>query len=228
MWDKQIKLPKHLAIDLEGVAQWAESNNRSIEDSYKRSFGIVQQLVEQQIALKIPILTFFVMSPGLKGIEQGFALLNGLVNFLGFQEFKDVLIKNKVKVTVLGKWYDLPSRVVDAIRKITEETKYYDSFFLNFCINYDGREEIVDACKLIGKQIKMGKVDPEMITKDLIKENLYSSYFIPPDAIIRNGTKAVLTSLLLWDTVGARIYFSKRSFPDLTADSVLRILAMGK
>ena len=79
------------------------------------------------------------------------------------------LIDNKIKVSVLGKWYDLQQNVVSAIRKIGEETKDYDSFFVNFCVNYDGQDEILDAFKLIGRQIKAGKMDPDLLKKDMIK-----------------------------------------------------------
>jgi undecaprenyl pyrophosphate synthase len=39
----------------------------------------------------------------------------------------------------------LPQHTVDAVKKILDETKDYDCYFLNFCLHYDGQEEIVDA-----------------------------------------------------------------------------------
>ena len=85
-------------------------------------------------------------------------------------------------------------------KQVIESTKDYDFFFTNFCINYSGHDEIVDACRLIARQVKAGKIDPNSISRETIKENLYSSYFIPPDLIIKNG-KATISGLLLWDSV---------------------------
>ena len=223
--DKTVALPKHIALDLEGVGKWAEEQHVSLDDAYKKSFSIIHELVEQQIKLNIPVLTFFVMSPNLKGTQQADALMEQFATFLENESVRKMAREHKIKVTVLGKWYDLSQRMVEAIRKSADDTKGYDSFFLNFCVNYDGREEIVDASKLIGRQIKMSKVDPDMITKEMLKENLYSSFFIPPGLIIRNGREKILTSLLLWDSVGAHIHFTQKLFPEFTEDEFIRILA---
>ena len=122
--------------------------------------------------------------------------------------------ENKIKISILGKWYNLPGRVVDAIKKAINDTRDYDSFFVNFCINYDGQEEIVDAMKLIGMQIKAGRMDPELIDKDTIKESIYSSYFLPPDLMIKNGSRKETSGFLLWDSVNAKIYFTNKLWPD--------------
>ena len=105
-----------------------------------------------------------------------------------------------------------------------EETKDYDSFFLNLCINYDGQEEIVDSCKLIGRQIAAGKLAPESITKEVIKENCYSSYFIPPDLIIKTGLKTKIAGVLLWDSLNATIFFVKKNWPELKQSDLQKAL----
>lgn len=222
--DKVVKIAKHVAIDFEGAAKWVEENNSSLNEAYKRSFELVNKLMEEQTKLNFPVLTFFVMSPSLRGTKQAEVLLEHFSAFLEHISFRDKIVQNKIKVTVIGKWYDLDAKTVEAVRKVSEETRDYDSFFLNFCLNYDGQEEIVDALKLVGRQIRMGKVDPEMVNKQMIKDNLYSSYFISPDLIIRNGKEKRLSSLLLWDSVGARIHFSNKNFPEFTADDFIRVL----
>lgn len=222
--EKPKALPKHIAIDLEGVGRWAEEQQVPFDEAYAQSFALVRGLIEEQIRLNIPLLTFFVMSPNLKGTEQADVLVKQCANFLEHVGLRDRIVEHKVKVTVLGKWYDLSQRIVEAIRKIAEETKGYDSFFVNLCMNYDGQEEIVDACKIIARKIKIGKIDPEAVTKDLVKENLSSSYFIPPDLIIRNGREKIISSLLLWDSPGARIHFTGKLFPELSVEDFRKIV----
>ena len=65
--------------------------------------------------------------------------------------------------------------------------------------------------RLITKQVKLGKIDPEMITKETIKENIYSSYFLAPDIILVYGERK-LTGLLLWDSAKSGIEFAGKSF----------------
>ena len=130
--------------------------------------------------------------------------------------------KDQIKVSILGKWYDLPERVVNPIKEIIESTKDYDKFFLNFCVNYDGHEEIADACRLIARQIKSEKIDPESINNQLIKENLYSSYFISPDLIIENSKE--FSGLLLWDSKNSMIFFTDKQWPDFTKIDFFRAI----
>ena len=217
-------LPKHIAIDLEGVRAWAELHKVDVEEAYRQSFVRVLELIQKCVALNIPIVTFYIMSPGMRRTVVEGALLKPFAEFLGKAETAVFLGNHKIKITILGKWYDLSQQTVDAIRSVADRTKDYDSFFVNFCLNYDGQEEIVDACRLIARQVKLGKLDPDLIKKDLIKENVYSSYFIPPDLIVRNGTKKVVSSLLLWDSPGAKLVFSEKLFPDLSVEEFGRIV----
>jgi len=87
---------------------------------------------------------------------------------------------------------------------------------LNLCVNYHGQEEIVDACKLIARQIKAGVIESKAISKELIKENLYSSYFLAPDLLVKTGLKRSWSSLLLWDSSDANYYHVDKPFNDLT------------
>ena len=114
-----------------------------------------------------------------------------LMNFKKFVDstiFWEFVIKHKIKVTLLGKWYSLPSEIVDSLKRVVSDTRDYDCFFLNFCVNYDGKEELVDAFKLINRKVLAGKLDPDKITKQTIKENIYTSYFVPPNIIIKSSS----------------------------------------
>ncbi|MBW2992830.1 di-trans,poly-cis-decaprenylcistransferase [Candidatus Woesearchaeota archaeon] len=218
------KIPKHIAVNIGGITKWAEKQNCSLSDAFRRSFSVIEDIIKLQVRLGIPILTVYVLPETSKKSQQFSNLLDGFVQFLDKVSFGEIINKNKVKVTVLGKWYDLPGRVVEHIKSVIEETKDYDSFFVNFCVNYDGREEIVDACKLIARQVSAKKISPERVDKVMIKENLYSSYFIPPDIIIKNGARIEQGTLLLWDSPHAHLYFSEKLFPDISRADILKAI----
>jgi undecaprenyl diphosphate synthase len=214
----------HLAITMHGIEKWAEENKKAIEEAYKLSFDKLKELTNLQIEYNIPILTIYLLPEELKKQEYFISFIDEFVNFFNYLKTSEIIHKNKVKISALGKWYNIPSRGVDAIKSATEETKDYDTFFLNFCINYNGQEEIVDACKLIARQIKADKLDIDAITKETIKDNIYSSYFLPPNLIIENGERKQLSGLLLWDSIYADIIFTKMNFIDLTAEELLKII----
>jgi undecaprenyl diphosphate synthase len=129
-----------------------------------------------------------------------------------------------VKVSVLGKWYDLNNRIVEPIKKLIEETKDYDNYFINFCINYNGQEEIVDACKLIARQISTGKTTIDAINREIIKDNIYSSYFLPPDIIIKTGQLKRTAGFLLWDSIYSEIFFVKKNWPEIEVKDIVEVI----
>lgn len=211
-------MPKHIAIVTSGKTVWAKEKNKSIDEVYKKSVEIILKLINEQVSLNIPIISFFLLSTDLKSQEQFSILIDNLTKFFNDLNENEIIIKNKIKVSILGKWYDLPGRLVDSIKKIIDKTKDYDTYFVNFCLNYDGQEELLDAIKLLARQIKADKVDADSITKEMIKENLASSYFIPPDLIIVNGEKKETTGIFLWDSSHAQIFITNKLFPEFSTN----------
>lgn len=219
------KRPQHLAITMEGVLTYCKAHKQEYNVCCKHSFNVLKEVISFQVRSGIPIMTVHVLPEKMdKTLEIYPKLLEGLSEFLSNLSVDDIIHKNKIKVTIFGKWYDMPGKVIDPSKKMLEETKDYDSFFLNLCINYDGQEEIVDSCRLIGRQIAAGKLAPEAITKEIIKENSYSSYFIPPDLIVKTGLKTKITGVLLWDSINATIYFVRKNWPELKQSDMQKAL----
>ena len=195
-------LPKHIAITIE------EPDTAHLKD-----------IVFTAAKLGIPVLTFQLLRRNyeIEDIDWLAQLFSELGNWSFIQE-------NQFKVSVLGKWYALPSRLVEPIKKVLEDTKDYDKFFINFCINYDGQEEIVDACRLIARQVAMGKLNPEGIDKATIKENSYSSFFLPPELIIKTGFEKKLFGFMLWDSVDSKIYFANKPWREFGRPDFLKAI----
>ncbi|MBU1205122.1 MAG: di-trans,poly-cis-decaprenylcistransferase [Nanoarchaeota archaeon] len=213
-------MPRHIAITME--KELKATQTKDIEEMYNKRNMLINNIISIQIRFNIPIITIFLLSVSAKNSENFSFLMDDLAKFFNELIANKKIHKDQIKVSVLGKWYDLPERVVNPIREIIESTKDYDKFFLNFCVNYDGREEIVDACKLIARQIKSEKIDPESINKQLIKENLYSSYFISPDLIIENNKE--FSGLLLWDSKNSMIFFTDKQWYNFTKIDLFRAI----
>lgn len=218
------KLPKHVAVTIKGHYAWAKKNKKDFDEVYAKGFGIVKNIIKTQVSLNIPIMTLYLLSENMPSLEQFPVYTEALVNFLKSLREDKILHDNKVKISVLGKWYDLPASVVEPIKALIEETKEYDNFFLNFCINYNGQEEIADACRLIARKVKAEKLEPEAIDKAVLKENLYSSSFLAPDLLIITGLRNELSGLLLWDSAYSRIFFANKPWPEFDQSDFLDAL----
>jgi undecaprenyl diphosphate synthase len=190
---------KHLAVNI-----GTESKE------FDKIFSNIKKIVEYQIKQDIRILTI--------GIPDAIPD-ESLVEFFKFYMKKEHLNKNQVKLSIVGKWYDLSGPLLDTIKGMIDETKEYDKYFLNFAINYNGQEEIVDACKIMCRQVQAGKLDLNKINRNSIKDNLYSSYFMPPELIIITGKEQKTKSFLLWDSGDSKIMFTGEDFADFSIDN---------
>ncbi len=218
------KMPKHVAMTVGGLGRWSRLKEEELKEAHKRAFKKVEDIIRFQLAFDIPIMTLYLINNRIKEAPDFTETMDALTEF-----FKELLqntdiFRSKIKVSILGKWYDLPSRVVEPIKRVIDETKDYDSFFLNLCINYDGREEIVDACKLIVRKAMMEKMDVDSIDMTMVKDNIYSSYFLPPDLMIKTGTGKRLHGFLLWDSSWSIIYFSGVLWPDFREKDFIKAL----
>jgi len=218
------KIPKHIAIVTKGKTIWAKENNKSIQEAYKRSFALVKETILSAIDVNVPILTFYILSTDFVDSDKFTILIDYIKEF--FEELKETKIihDNRIKISIFGKWYDLPGRAVDSIKDAIEATKDYDKFFVNFCINYSGQEEIIDSIKILARQVSANKLDPDSINASVVKENVYSSYFLPPDLIIVNGPAKATNGLLLWDSVRSNLYFTGRLWPDFNKEDLIKAI----
>ncbi|MBD3361213.1 di-trans,poly-cis-decaprenylcistransferase [Candidatus Woesearchaeota archaeon] len=212
------KTPKHIAILVDGCEEYSAQHQKEMNEVYEKEFSNIKKTIQTAAELDIPILTFH----SRKKINE--TEIDHMIKF--FENLLDweLIKKNQIKISVLGKWYDLPERLLEPIKKIITETKEYDKFFVNFCINYSGKEEIVDACKLIAQQVKLDKITADKIDASLIKENIYSSYFLPPNLLIITGTKKTTGGMLLWDSSETIIHFSGKLWPEFGKEDFLRAI----
>ena len=218
------KSPNHIAITIGGHRAYSTKHSVPMPRVYRQMINKISHLIQMQTKFNIPIITLYLLTGKIKESEHYVDIIASLAEFFENLKSLKALDENKIKISVLGKWYDLPGRVVDPIKEVIDSTRDYDNFFLNLCINYDGQDEITDACKLIARKVQLGKMDPESINKESIKDNIYSSYFLPPDIIIKTGRDRKLDGFLLWDSINAHVHFSNRLWLDFTEDDLKKAI----
>jgi tritrans,polycis-undecaprenyl-diphosphate synthase [geranylgeranyl-diphosphate specific] len=208
--------PLHVAIIPDGNRRWARKDEKNSWDGHRIGAKNVKDIIKAARELKIRFLTFYAFSvENLK--KRPFKEKRFLFKLFKekFNELADAeeIHKEGVKVNFFGRIHLLPKIVIKAVNKVIERTKEYSNFFLNFCLAYDGRDELVDAVRSI---LKKG-IPAESIDRETIKENLYTKGVPPPDLIIRTGMKegeCRLSGYLLWDSSYSEFYFTEKYWPD--------------
>jgi len=201
--------PKHVVINLFPIKTTEEKK----KDDFKKILSVLNEIADVQIEKNIPIMT---VSLGKKNdIDQ-----NVLYKYT--KEFLKKAIEHKINVTIFGRWYDLEGQLVEELKKLNNDTNDFDHFFLNLCINYDAHQEIADTSRVIIRKILMEKTDIDGITPELIKENLYSSYFIPVDLVIEPSEK--FSATFLWDSTDAIIYNINKPVLSISKSDVIKLI----
>jgi undecaprenyl diphosphate synthase len=224
--DKLIVSPKHIAITMEGTINYADASKTPIKEAFGKSFAVLTNILRFQVNSNIPIVSIGIVSENLVLTEEKKeALIETLIEYLELIAEDEYITKHKIRISVIGKWYDLDPKLVDVVKKIVSKTKEYDAFFFNLFVNYDGQQEIVDATKLIAMQMQSGKLIAEAVTKETLKDNIYASYFIPPSLMIKTGMNHTIPNFLLWDLANVPIHFTDKYFPELKKSDIYKALA---
>lgn len=202
-------LPTHVAVSLFSQEQvQPETTLRNI-----------MELMTLAVNLRIPMLTLHF--PACR-TESEVDTIATLFTALMHEPFLD---NNQVKVSVLGKWYELPERALEPIKHVISATSDYDRCFVNLCVRYDGQDDIVDGAKLLAKHVQLGKLAPEQITKETLKETMLTSMLLPPSLIIYPHPCRTTGSVLLWDSPSAIVHFSEFQWKDFGKEAFLNSLA---
>ncbi len=191
---KEKKLPKHIAISTRSLNLYKNQESDIINSALNK----IMEFIELQFKLNIPILTIKLSTH----CEEDIKFIDKLLTELNLN--KD-LEESKAKIMIIGQWFNLPQELSEKAKKLIEKTKDYDQFFINFLIKYSGKQELASAIKLLTIKAKDKQIDVNEISTELIKESIYTSYFIPPNLIIECGYK--YSGILLWDCPGSSIYF---------------------
>lgn len=209
MNNKDLKIPNHVAIIVDGNGRWAKEKGLPRSKGHAAGFENIKKISNYVFSTGTKILSLYVFST--ENFKRSKEEVDYLMNLFvkKFKNEADIFNKNNIKVVFSGKDAPLPKEVIEARNKITELTKDNNGGIINFCLNYGGRAEIVDATKkIIEKNIKQ-----EEITEETFKQYLYQN--LPDvDLLIRTSGELRISNFLLWQSSYAEFYFPKTYFPD--------------
>lgn len=212
------KLPKSVAFIIDGNGRWA--NQRSMPRMYGHKAGIdaVKNTIKtaQKIGLKEVI--FFCFST--ENWNRPKKEVDGL-----FDLFRDFLnkeasnyIDNNIKFKLCGNRQQIPDDIVKKVIELEEQTKQATDMTVCLCVNYGGRNDIVQA---VNKCLKDGKKD---ITEAEFSKYLYTDGLSDPDLIIRTSGELRISNFLLYQMAYSEFYFTKTYWPDFDKKELIKAL----
>lgn len=214
---KELKIPNHVGIILDGNGRWAEARGLKRSEGHKAGYENLKKLSVHVLNSGVKYLSLYVFSTeNFKRSEEEVGyLMNLFVN--KFKKDSKFFVDNDIRVIFSGTNDNLREDVKDAINYLINKTKNNKSGILNICLNYGSRKEIVDMTKKVALKVLNKELEINKITDDIIRENLYNN--LPDiDFLIRTSGELRLSNFMLWQLSYAELYFPNIYFPDFNEE----------
>lgn len=207
-------IPVHVAIIMDGNGRWARKKGLPKIVGHRAGAKSVKEAIEAAKESGVKILTLYAFSTEnwQRPKYEVAALFRLLENYID-KEAQD-LIRNDIKLSVIGRMQGLPETVQKKLNDIMEKTKDNKSLVLNLALNYGGRAEIVDAVKRIVNECVSQKLKAEDIDESKFGDYLYTREMPDPDLLIRTSGEMRISNFLLWQISYAEICVTKKLWPD--------------
>jgi undecaprenyl diphosphate synthase len=211
---KRELLPQHVAVIMDGNGRWAKRQGLPRIMGHKRGVDALKDLLRCCQDWGIQALTAYAFSTeNWKRPQEEVDFLMTLFQRVLRQELREMVEEN-VQIKFVGNLQALPRSLQQEISRSMEETKDNRGIRFSVATNYGGRQEILQACQAIAKQVQQGLLQPDEINEQVFESHLYTAGIIDPDLLIRTSGEMRLSNFLLWQMAYGEIYITDALWPD--------------
>lgn len=218
------RLPAHVAIIMDGNGRWAKQRQLSRVKGHEKGAEAVRTTVRTCRELGIPFLTLYAFST--ENWQRPKTEVNALMGLL--RRFLEAelreLLKNGIRLHIIGRRERLPGNVQKALAAAVEETRQNSALQLNLALSYGGRDEITRAARSLAGEVHAGRLRPADITEELLSARLDTAGIPDPDLLIRTGGDMRVSNFLLWQLAYTEIFVTPTLWPDFTPELFQQIL----
>lgn len=218
------RIPAHLAIIMDGNGRWARERGLPRSAGHRQGVETVRDTVRFSNHLGIKALTLFAFSTeNWSRPAEEIDFLMGLPEQYLQTELPE-LVKNNIRVNLLGDPARLPEKVNKAIDEGLTATGKNSGMALNFALNYGSRAEIIRAVQALAVDLQQDKIAAP-IDEELFNSYLYTAGLPDPDLLIRTGGEYRISNFLLWQVAYSELWFTPVYWPDFDRQHLLLAIA---
>jgi undecaprenyl diphosphate synthase len=215
------KLPRHVAIIMDGNGRWAKKRNLPRVEGHRAGTKSVREIVETCGRLGISYLSLYAFSKeNWKRPKKEIATLWRLLeDYLKKED--NLLIENNFRLIVIGQRKGIPDSVNRELRRVENVTQNNSRLTILLALNYGGRAEIVDAARKI---ITESGLNPNSLNEEIFASYLYTADVPDPDLLIRTSGELRVSNFLLWQIAYSEIWITPKYWPDFRKKHLLQAL----
>jgi len=214
------RLPKHVAIIMDGNGRWAKKNGMGRLVGHREGVASVRKISEAVGKLGISYLTLYTFSTENwnRPKEEVDALMTLMITAIK-NESED-LMTNNVRLKVIGDINRLPQATYNELVTTIDKTSKNTGLNLTLALSYSSRWELTEAVRKISQKVKDGTIDIEQIDEQVISEHLTTSGAPDPDLLIRTGGERRISNYLLWQLAYSELYFTDVFWPEFREENL--------
>ncbi len=215
------KLPRHVAIIMDGNGRWAQQRGFPREFGHRAGAATVRTITEESVALGLDAITLYSFS--LENWKRPAGEVDALMllceTYLDGE--RDQIMREGIRFRAIGRREGLPGRIVERLDALERESAGNGGLTLCLAINYGSRAEITDAARAIARKVREGTLDPDSIDEGTVARHLYTGAmgeFADPDLLIRTAGEMRVSNYLLWQISYAEIHVTPTLWPDFSRE----------
>lgn len=210
-----IKIPRHIAIIMDGNRRWAKRKLLPTGYGHKKGFDTFVSIADACGKLGVEYLTVYAFSTEnwSRSAEEVDTLTGIIKNSVS--SYIPKLAENNMRLRVLGELHRFDEATQKALTDSIESSQNNTGLNVNICLSYGGRADITAA---VNKLLASGKKE---ITEKDITENLYTAEMPEPELMIRTGGEIRISNFLLWQCAYSEMYFTDVLWPDFNEKSLM-------
>ena len=210
-------VPQHIAIIMDGNGRWAKQRGLPRTAGHAAGAESFRKIANYCRTLGVKYLTVYAFSTEnwKRSADEVAGIMRLLRRYL--EEALQDMEKNKVCFRFFG---DL-SKLSPDLQKLCHDAEKRSSDYdvqVNFCLNYGGRDEIVQAARRFAQEVAEGTRKPEELTEQLLSGYLYSADVPDPELIIRPSGELRTSNFLLWQSAYSEYVFMNVLWPDFAPE----------
>lgn len=211
------KLPRHIAIIMDGNNRWSKQHNNTQMSGHRTGAIQARSITNYCADLHIDYLTLFVFSSEnwLRPKKEVTSLMALFLSVLQRREINKLHERN-IKIQFIGERQRFPKKIREQMKIAEDLTKNNTGLTVNVATNYGGRWDMANAAKLIASKVDQGDLKIEEIDEDLLQSYVSLGDIPAPDLCIRTGGEKRLSNFLLWQFAYTELYFTDVFWPEFS------------
>lgn len=207
-------LPRHIGVIMDGNGRWAKKRGLPRSAGHSAGAESLKKIVTEANNLGIKYITVYAFST--ENWKRPEAEVNYLMNLLldYLKNAEKTLAGENVVIRCIGSRKELSDEINEQIVRTEKFTANNDGIVMNIALNYGGREEITNACKVLCEKAAKGEIRAEDITDKDFENQLYTANQPDVDLLIRTSGEERLSNFMLWQVSYAEMWFTPKLWPD--------------